>query len=102
MGLLTLFAKPASTLLKLPFGSFSVDREGCVVIGTLPSSFPENLVQDIATEVLACFRTAQAAQLPLSELIINYPSLKITARELRGGAVVFLAPKSSYAPITQN
>jgi len=83
--------------MRLPTGSFSVDREGCVLIGTLPSSFPRSLVTDIAQQVLALFREAAAAQLPLSEVVINYPSLKITARELRGGAIVFLSPKTPYA-----
>ena len=101
MGLLTLFAKTPGALLKLPSGSFTVDREGCVLIATLPSSFPADLVNQIAQDVLAAFRTAGTAQLLLSELIINYPSLKITARELRGGAVVFLSPKALYAPANQ-
>jgi hypothetical protein len=97
MGLLTLFSKPAAALLKLPAGSFTVDREGSVLISTLPSIFPETLVNDIATNVLAAFRQAEPAQLTLAELVINYPSLRITARELRGGAVVFLFPKATYA-----
>ncbi len=97
MGLLTLFAKPAPTLLRLSAGSFTVDRQGCVVVSTLPSTFPAGLVSDIAHEVLTGFREAEEAQLPLSELVINYPSLKITARELRGGAIVFFAPKTPYA-----
>ena len=94
MGLLNLFAKPAPTLLRLPSGSFSVDREGRVLMGTLPSSFPVELVSDIAQQVLTAFRDAAAAQLPLAELVINYPSLKISARELHGGAIVFLSTKS--------
>ena len=98
MGLMTLFAKRPATLVRLPSGSFTVDREGTVLIATLPSSFPAELVQSIGQHVLAGFRDAQTAQLPLSELILNYPSLKITARELRGGAIVFLTPKTPYAP----
>jgi hypothetical protein len=98
MGLLTLFTKPASTLHRLPSGSFTVTREGKVLIGTLPSTFPIGLVRDIADQVLGAFREADAAQLPLSVLTINYPSLKITAREMRGGAMVFLAPREPYAP----
>jgi hypothetical protein len=27
-------------------------------------------------------------------LVIQYPGLKITARELRGGAIIFLAPQA--------
>jgi len=100
MGLLNLFAKPAPTLLRLPSGSFTVDREGAVLTGTLPSSFPANVVKDIARQILATFGEAAAAQLPLAELIINYPSLKITARELRGGAIIFLAPKEPSSPMS--
>jgi len=102
MGLLSLFSKPAPTLLRLPSGSFTVDREGTVVVGTVPSSFPTELTEDIGRQVLAAFREAADAQLPLSELIINYPSLTITTRELRGGALVFLAPKASFAASRQS
>jgi hypothetical protein len=102
MGLLSLFAKPAPTLLRLPSGSFTVDREGCVLTGTLPSSFPAALVKDIAQQVRAVFGEAAAAQLPLTELVIHYPSLKIDARELRGGAIVFLSPKAPASPMKQN
>jgi hypothetical protein len=98
MGFLSLFAKPPPTLLRLPSGSFTVDREGTVLIGTLPSSFPADLARDIAGQVLAAFREADAAQLPLSVLVITYPTLKITAREMRGGAILFLAPKIPDAP----
>ena len=94
MGLLNLFAKPAPTLLRLPSGSFTVGRDGRILTGTLPSSFPVDVVKDIAEQVRAAFAEAEAAQLPLAELVINYSSLRISARELRGGAIVFLAPKS--------
>jgi hypothetical protein len=98
MGFLSRFTKPAPTLVRLPSGSFTVDREGSVLAGTLPSNFPAALVEDIAGQVLAVFRDAAAAQLPLSELVVNYPSLKIAARELRGGAIVFLTPRAASAP----
>jgi hypothetical protein len=94
MGFLSLFAKPAPKLVRLPSGSFTVDREGRVLVSTLPQTFPAELVRDIATHVLGAFRSAQVAKLPLSELIIRYPSLKLTARELRGGAIIFLAPQT--------
>ena len=44
--------------------------------------------------MLTAFRQAQQAHLPLSELIIHYGALKLLARELRGGAIVFLMPQS--------
>jgi hypothetical protein len=102
MGFLSLFTKPAPTLLRLPSGSFSVDREGCVLMSTLPSRFPASLVKDIARQVRTAFSEAAAAQLPLAELAINYPSLRISARELRGGAIVYIAPKAPVSPMRQS
>ena len=99
MGLLSLFAKSAPTLLRLPAGSFTVDRDGRVLTGTLPSSYPKRLVAQIAREVRAAFSEAAAAQLPLAELVIHYPSFKISARELRGGAIIYLAPKIPVSPM---
>src|SRR6266581_7814481 len=97
MGFLKLFSKPAATLLRLPSGSFTVDREGTVLVRTLPSSYPMELVEEIGQQMIAAFREAAAAQLPLSEIILNYSSLKITARELRGGAIIFLSAKGHLA-----
>jgi hypothetical protein len=94
MGLLSRFSKPSSDLLRLPTGSFTVDREGRVIAGTLPSSFPAELAGEIARQVRAAFQEASEAELPLSELVIHYPTFKITARELRGGVLIFLAPKA--------
>jgi hypothetical protein len=102
MGLLSLFAKPAPTLIRLPSGSFTVDRDGRVLTSTLPSSFPAHLVKDIAREVRTAFSEAAAAQLPLAECVLNYPSLRICARELRGGAIVYLTPKAPSSPMRQS
>jgi hypothetical protein len=98
MGFLNLFSKPAPAIAGLPSGCFTVDRTGRVVVATIPSSFPATTVQEIGRHVLDTFREAQVAQLPLAELAIHFGSLKITARELRGGAIIFLAPKNPISP----
>jgi hypothetical protein len=98
MGFLNFFARPAPPLMKLPAGCFSVDRSGQVLVATLPSNFPAELIREIGQRVLTAFQEAKTAQLPLNELIIQYSSLKIVARELRGGAIVFLSPQSLAAP----
>jgi hypothetical protein len=51
--------------------------------------------------VVETFRSSQAAQLPLEELVVHYPGLKITAREMRGGAIVFLSAPNISAPTQQ-
>jgi hypothetical protein len=94
MGLLSLFAKPSAKMVPLPSGTFTVDRDGRVLASTLSRGFPEVLVQEIGSQILSVFRSAQEAQLPLFEISVRYSSLKITARELRGGAIVFLAPQT--------
>lgn len=102
MGFLNFFPSAKPSLLQLPYGSFTVDRSGSVLTRTLPSSFPEDLLADLAARILSAFREATSAQVPLSQLIIEYPSLKITARELRGGAMVFLAPKTPFSDPVQS
>jgi hypothetical protein len=79
--------------MRLPTGSFTLDREGRVIISTVTQSFPDTLLKEIGDQVLATFRSAQEAQLPLSELIVHFSSLTLTARELRGGAIIFLSPQ---------
>ena len=93
MGFLNFKSKSAPKLMRLPTGCFTVDSSGKVVASTLPQSFSAPLTQEIAGHVLATFREAQAAQLPLAEIVIRFASLKITAREMRGGAIVFLTPQ---------
>jgi hypothetical protein len=94
MGFLNLFTRPATlNLVRLPSGSFTVDPSGKVLASTLPNTFPEAWAEAIGRQVLQALRKAQSAQLPLREVIVEYSSLKLTARGLRGGALIFLSPQ---------
>ena len=79
---------------RLPSGAFALDRDGKIVVSTLPRHFPQAEMREIGSRVLAFFRGAQQAQMPLHELNVYYPSLKVTARCLRGGALIFLSPQT--------
>jgi hypothetical protein len=92
MGLLNLFSKARPSLQRLPSGSMTVDREGHIVTTTVSSSYPEEMLHEIADEVVRLFDEAHKAHLPLSEIKIHFASLHITAREARGGAIIFLSP----------
>ena len=94
MGFLNLFSRSSTPLLPLPRGSFTVDRDGRVLASTLPQMYPGAFAEGIGREVIAAFQAAQAAQTPLFEIIIRYSNLKLTARELRGGAIIFLVPQT--------
>jgi len=94
MGLLKYFSNSGANVRRLPAGSVTVDRQGSVVTATVASGYPAVLLREIVREVMRLFREARAAQLPLSEFNLHFASLQITARELRGGAIIFLAPKT--------
>jgi hypothetical protein len=79
---------------KLPSGTFTLDRNGKIVVSTLPQSFPETQMREIGDRVIAFFEGAQHAQMPQQELNIYYPNLKVTARYLRGGVLIFLSPQT--------
>jgi hypothetical protein len=87
-----------ATVQQLPAGSLTVDRDGHVVTSTVSSAYPATLLQAIGHDVLALFREAREAQAPLAEVSIHFGSLRITARELRGGAIIFLFPQSALSP----
>ncbi|MEP6663489.1 MAG: hypothetical protein ABJC04_07470 [Verrucomicrobiota bacterium] len=93
MGFLNLFSKPAPRLARLPSGSFTVDSAGRLLASTLPHTLSEHYTREIGAVVLSIFNDARKAALPLTELIVRYGGFKITARELRGGAIIFLKPK---------
>ena len=97
MGILKFFSKSSATLQRLPSGSLTVDRNGRVVTTTVPSSYPQHLLREVAADVLRLFHEAREAQMPLTEINIHFASLQVTARELRGGAIIFLSPKTSSA-----
>jgi hypothetical protein len=95
MGLLTKFSKPPKPELKrLPTGTFTIDAECRIISSTVPGRVPEAQVRHIGRQVLAVFEGARNANLQFSELVAQYAAFKITARQMRGGAIIFLSPKT--------
>jgi hypothetical protein len=98
MGLLKWFSSSRPTTVhKLPSGSFTVDRHGNVMTGTVSADFPASLLRDLAKEILSIFREARAAQMPLAEVSLDFAGLQISARDMQGGAIIFLSPKNPLA-----
>jgi hypothetical protein len=81
-------------LQRLPTGSFTVDAQGEVVSSTVPQAVSAALVREIGQCVVAVFQGARKANLSFSEMVAQYATFKITAREMRGGAIIFLSPKA--------
>jgi hypothetical protein len=98
MGFLKKLFGGLAAVQQLPTGSITVDRQGNIVTSTVSSAFSRKLLKDIATDVLELLNEARLAQMPLAEVSLNFGSLRITARELRGGAIIFLLPQSALFP----
>lgn len=89
------FIKPKKpALVQLPSGSFTIDRKGQVLTSTLSQAFPAAQLKTIGSVVLNAFRSAERAEIRLTEIIVLFSALKLVAREQRGGAIVFLMPQT--------
>ena len=94
MDILKWFGASSSSLKPLPKGSFTVDTNGRVLASTLPHDFSEDMTRTIGQTVQKTFISAHESQRPIHEFVVRYSNLKITARELRGGAIIFLTPQT--------
>jgi hypothetical protein len=103
MGILKPFANPQKKLRpeRLPSGCYTIHRGGELVASTLPSPFSREAMFEIGRVVVEAFHSAQNANLPLTDLHLKYSGLTITAREMRGGALIFLAPATLQLPQSQ-
>jgi len=98
MGFLKKLFGSRAVVQELPMGSLTVNAQGNIVASTVSSNYPRALLSDVAREVLVIFREAREAQLPLAEVSIHFGSLRVTARETRGGAIIFLMPQTALLP----
>lgn len=94
---LTRLFRSRAAIRQLPVGSFTMDRDGRIITSTVSSSYPSDLLGEIGRGVLALFQEARTAQMPLAEISVHFGSLLITARELRGGTIIFLKPQSALS-----
>ena len=83
----------AQTPRRLPSGSFTVDADGRILSSTVPQIVPRQQLLGLGQAVVASFHEARVAQVSLSELVFQFASLKIVARQLRGGAIIFISAK---------
>jgi hypothetical protein len=95
MGLLDIFKSRAAEPIPLPSGSFTVDRSGEILTSTVVSTFPAAGLKQISNLVLKTFREAQAHELVFTEIIVTFGAITLKARELRGGAIIFLSPRGN-------
>jgi hypothetical protein len=98
MGFLKKIFGGLAEVQQLPTGTITVDRNGNIVTSTVSSAASKKLLKGIAHDVLELLNEARAAQSPLAEVSLHFGSLRVTARELRGGAIIFLLPQTALFP----
>jgi hypothetical protein len=99
MGLLKIFSKSTSIapkLDRLPVGSLTIDRCGGIVGTTLSSTISKSILVEIGRTVQKAFASAEDAHVPLSELVSQFSGIRMVARELHGGAIIFLLPEAYH------
>jgi hypothetical protein len=102
MGFLKKLFGGHAAVQQLPSGTITVDRDGRIVASTVSTGYPKKLLTTIGHDVLELLREARAAQMPLAEVSLHFGSLRITARELRDGAIIFLLPQTALLPTPQS
>jgi len=94
MGLLNIFKAKTGGSADLPSGSFTVDRSGSVIASTITTRFPKSALLEIAETTLRIFSDARNAQMSFTEVNMKFGAIDIRAVEMRGGAMIFLSPRS--------
>ena len=94
MGLLNIFKGQSKAPPPLPTGSFTVDSTGEILTSTVSSTFSRDSLKYIGHTVLEFFREAKRAEQVFTELNVQFSAMDLKARELRGGAIIFLSPST--------
>jgi hypothetical protein len=78
---------------RFPRGSFTVSATGGIVISTLPGTFPRERMEAIGKVILGALASARELGTPFTELAADFAGLDIRARDLAGGAIIFVTPQ---------
>jgi hypothetical protein len=78
---------------RFPRGSYTVSAAGSIVVSTLPGSFPRDRMEAIGKVILSALSSARELGTPFSELAADFAGLEIRARDLAGGAIIFITPQ---------
>ena len=78
---------------RFPHGSYTVAPGGQIVVSTLPRSFSREHMEEIGKVILSALGSARELGTPFSELAADYAGLEIRARDLAGGAIIFVTPQ---------
>jgi len=79
--------------MRFPRGSYTVSATGSIVVSTLPRSFPRERLEAIGKVIISALASARELGTPFTELAADFAGLEIRARDLAGGAIIFVTPQ---------
>ena len=79
--------------VRFPHGSYTISSTGSIVVSTLPGTFPRDRMEAIGKVMLSALASARELGAPFTELAADYAGLEIRARDLAGGAIIFVTPQ---------
>jgi hypothetical protein len=88
------FSKPTAIgPARFPRGSYTISAAGKIVVSTLPGTFSRDRMLAIGKVVLSTLASARDLGTPFTELAADFAGLEIRARDLAGGAIIFVTPQ---------
>ncbi len=76
----------------IPRGAFTYDSEGDILIGSVPTAWLEEFGPYLVKAFRKAFSSAEEKGLPLTEIALHYGGARLTAKDLRGGGIVYVFP----------
>lgn len=73
-------------------GSLLMSRSGALVVSTLPSVVPREIIEQIGRVALFSFASARKVDVALTHVTARFRGLRLIAHDLCGGTLVFLNP----------
>jgi hypothetical protein len=78
---------------RFPSGSYTVSAIGSIMVSTLPRSFSPERMEAIGKVMLSALGSARELGTPFSELAADFAGVEVRARDLAGGAIIFITPQ---------
>lgn len=76
----------------IPRGAFTYDSAGGILVGSVPQAWMEEFGPMLVKTLRKAFGVAAEKGLILNEIALYYAGVRIVARDLRGGGIVYLLP----------
>lgn len=76
----------------IPQGAFTYDSAGSILVGSVPMAWLDEFGPYLVKTFRKAFAAAEEKGLPLTEIALHYGGARLTAKDLRGGGIIYIFP----------